>query len=82
MAQKEFSDLTDEELLEKAKKLKSASIINAFLIGFMIGIVIWSIAKNNFGFLMLIPLFIAYKLANNSKDDKALKAVLKERNLK
>jgi hypothetical protein len=47
----------------------------------MIGIVVYSIAKNNLGFLMLIPLFIAYKLVNNSKHDKALKEVLKERNL-
>lgn len=82
MHQKELSDLTDEELLEKAKKLKSVSIINALIIGFMIGIVVWSIAKNNFGLLMLIPLFIAYKLINNSKNDKTLKDVLKKRNLK
>lgn len=81
MEQKELSALTDQELLEKAKKMKTNAIINAALIGFMIGIVIYSVAKNTFGLFILIPLFFIYKLINNSKDDKALKALLKERNL-
>ena len=82
MEQKELSELTDQELLDKAKKMKSASIINALLIGFMIGIIVFSVAKNTLGFLTLIPLFFIYKMVNNSKDDKALKELLKERNLK
>ena len=82
MTQEELSKLTDEELLAKAKKMKSASITSAILIGFMIGIVIYSVAKNTVGLLTLIPLFIAYKIVANSKNDNALKQLLKERNLK
>lgn len=82
MTQEELSKLTDEELLAKAKKMKSASITSAILIGFMIGIVIYSVAKNTVGLLTLIPLFIAYKIVANSKNDAALKQLLKERNLK
>ncbi len=82
MKKEELSELTDQQLLVKAKKIKSTSIINALLIGFMIGIVVWSVAKNNLGLVTLIPLFFAYKLLNNSKNDKALKEHLKERNLK
>lgn len=67
MNRKEILELSDDELLEKAKKLKSASVVKAFIIGFMIGIVIWSIMENNFGFLMLIPLFIAYLFIKDSK---------------
>lgn len=81
MNQKELSELTDDELLQKAKKMKSVSIINALLIGFMIGVIIWGVAKNTLGFLTLIPLFFIYKLVNNSKDNKALKEILRERNL-
>ena len=40
----------------------SAKALNAFMIGFLIGIVIYSVAANTFGFLMLIPLFLAYRL--------------------
>jgi uncharacterized ion transporter superfamily protein YfcC len=82
MTEKELSELTDQELLNTAKKMKSASIINALLIGFMFGIIVWSVAKNTWGFLTLIPLFFIYKLVNASKNDKALKRLLKERNLK
>lgn len=80
MKEKELSVLTDQELLEKAKKLKSNAIINAALIGFLIGIVIFGIVKNGFGFFALIPLYLVYKIVNNTKD-KDLKKVLKDRSL-
>ncbi|MBT8182859.1 MAG: FUSC family protein [Eudoraea sp.] len=83
MKQKELSELTDQELLDEAKKKKSTSIKYALLIGFLIGIVIYSVAKNSLGFFTLIPLFFAYKLIKNSKyDNKELENILKERNLK
>lgn len=83
MKQKELSELTDKELLDEAKKIKSTSITNAVLIGFLIGIVFYSIVKNSLGFLTLIPLFFAYKLINNSKhNNKELENLLKERKLK
>lgn len=82
MNQKELSELTDQELLQEAKKMKSATLINAILIGVAIGIVIYSFLKNGFGFFALIPLAFAFKMFNNSKDNKALEQILKERNLK
>lgn len=82
MKQRELSELTDQELLQEAKKMKSTSMINAVFIGVAIGIVIYSIVKNNFGFFTLIILFVAFKAFNNSKNDKALEKILKERNLK
>lgn len=84
MKQKELPELTDLELLEEAKKLKSFSITNAFLIGFLLGIVIFSVIKSTFGFLMLIPLYFVYKMINDpkAKRSKALNKLLKERNLK
>ncbi|NMN35023.1 FUSC family protein [Pedobacter riviphilus] len=83
MIQKELTELTDEELLHEAKKRKSAAIINAILIGFLIGIVFFSVMKNSLGFLTLIPLFFAYKLINNSKyNNQELENLLKERGLK
>jgi len=83
MKQKELSELSDQELLAEAKKVKSANIMNAFLIGFLVGIVIYSVVKNTWGLLTLIPLYLAYKLINNSAyDTKELKRLIKERNLK
>ncbi len=58
MKQKELTELTDQELLQEAKKMKSTSITNAVLIGFLIGIVFYSIMKNSLGFLTLILCFL------------------------
>jgi len=83
MTERKLSELTDEELLQEAKKMKSNSIMNAVLIGFLAGIIIYSVVKNTLGFLTLIPLFLAYKLVNKTKQNKQeLENLLKERNLK
>ncbi|PAM93934.1 FUSC family protein [Flavobacterium sp. IR1] len=83
MKHRNLSELTNEELLQEVKKNKSASLINALLIGFLIGIVFYSMVKNSLGFFTLIPLFLIYKLANKSKyNNQELENVLKERNLK
>ncbi len=84
MIQKELSEYTDQELLEEAKKVKSASITSALLIGFMFGVVIYGVAKNTFGLLTLIPLYLAFRVFHkpeNNKRNKALKELIKERNL-
>ena len=85
MNQKELSELTDQELIAETKKMKSNALINATFIGFLIGIIIYSVVKNNLGFLTLIPLFLVFKLLKNakhSKNSKDLEDILKERNLK
>ena len=83
MEQTDFSTLSDEQLLVEAKKQKSFSIVNALLIGFLFGIVVYSVFNNSFGFLMLIPLYIIYKLVNDPKNKrlKELEAVLEQRKL-
>lgn len=84
MDQKELAALTDEELLQAARKMKSDAVINAGFIGFLIGIVFYSVMKNGFGFFLLIPLFLIYKLINNKPkyNKQEVEQLLKERNLK
>lgn len=81
MNQKELAELTDQELLEEVKKIKPAPIIDAFFIGFLIGIIIYSLMANSWGFLTLIPLFFIYRLLKKTKINEALKKELKERGL-
>lgn len=82
MKQKEPSQLTDEELLAQARKLKSLSTMNAVIIGFMVGVVIYSIIRRSTGLLAtLLPLVIAYQLIKNAGNDKALKEELERRHL-
>jgi hypothetical protein len=49
------------------KKSSPSPIVDAFLIGFLVGIIIYSVAVNSWGFLTLIPLFLIYKLMKKPK---------------
>jgi uncharacterized membrane protein len=50
------------------KKSKSNPIINALLIGFMVGIIIFSIVKSTVGLFTLIPLYFIYRFVNKSNN--------------
>lgn len=84
MTNKDFSEFTDQELLNEAKKMKSFSISNALIIGVLVGIIFHSIVKNSWGLLTLIPLYFIYKMINDPKNkrSKDLEELLKVRNLK
>ncbi|MCW2121081.1 FUSC family protein [Flavobacterium sp. 7A] len=82
MTQNELSQLTDQELMIEAKKMKTSKITNSIFIGFLLGVIFYSIVKNSWGIFTLIPLFFIYKLVTNAKKDKPLEEEMKARNLK
>lgn len=84
MTNKDLSELTDQELLDEAKKMRSFSIANALISGVLFGIIFYSIVKNSWGMLTLIPLYLIYKMVNDPKNkrSKDLEELLKVRNLK
>lgn len=73
MNPKEFPQLTDEELLEAAENNKPSPIIDAFFIGFLIGIIIYSVVASVWGFTTLLPLFLIYVFLKKPKKYEALK---------
>lgn len=84
MTNKDLSELTDQELLDEAKKMRSFSITNALIIGILVGVIFYSIVKNSWGILTLIPLYFVYKMINDPKNkrSKDLEELIKGRNLK
>jgi hypothetical protein len=64
-----------------SKKMKSNNIMNAVLIGFLIGIIAYSIWVNSVGLFTLIPLYFAFKMLNKPNEGKALEQTLKDRGL-
>ena len=86
METKRFADLSDEELAKKAKGIRNDKIISAIIIGFTVGIAIYSVVKNGVDFFTFFPLFLAYIIIKNSSNNKLLeKEIEKEiesRNLK
>ena len=77
----QLSQLTDQELLEVAKNNKPSPIIDAFFIGFLIGIIVYGIAANAWGLVTLIPLFLIYRFLKKPKQYEALKEELEKRGL-
>jgi riboflavin transporter FmnP len=55
--------MSDKETNEtSAKPIKSSPLINALVIGFLLGIIIYSVVNNALGFLSIIPLYLIFKL--------------------
>ena len=75
MQEKELSELTDQELLAKAKKARSEAIINALLIGVLVGIIVWSAAKNSWSFFTIILIYFIYKIVQSTKNRESKKAL-------
>lgn len=82
MKQNEFSNLTDEQLLQYQKRVKQSNILTAFIIGLLIGVAIYSAVKNGFGFFTFFPLFFVYLLARNGKKQVEINKEIKSRNSK
>jgi hypothetical protein len=81
MKQKELSQLSNQELLEFAKQNKPSPLLDAFFIGFLGGIIVFSIVANSLVFLSLIPLFLIYLFLKKPMQYEALKKELNRRNL-
>jgi hypothetical protein len=80
--QKELSELTDNELLQEAKKSKPTILYDMVIFGILIGIAIYSTVNNGLGLLTFLPLVYIPIAAKNKIKNKELEKLLKERNLK
>ena len=80
MDNKDYSKLALGELLKEEKKIKKMEITAAVVIGFLIGVIVYGVAKNGFGFLYIfIPLLLIAGVAKNSQSlRKKLKQIRAE----
>ncbi|RKO69861.1 FUSC family protein [Sphingobacterium puteale] len=82
MKERELNELTDQELLERKKQQKSNKLINAVLVGFCAGVLIYGIVNKGitiFTFMLLV--MGAWAFMRWKKNDEALDDELKSRNL-
>lgn len=82
MIQKDYTNLSDEELLKNWKTIKTAKITSAVLVGVMVGIAIFGFVKKGLSFFTFFPLFFIPMLSINSINYKAIKKEVEKRNLK
>lgn len=79
MKPESLTELSNQELLQQIKRIKTNLIIDAAIIGSTIGVVIYSAVQNGFGFFTFFPLLLAYIIIRNSKNNKILeKEIQKE----
>ena len=68
----DYSKMTLEELVAEEKKIKKMEITSAVAIGFLVGIMVYGVARNGFGFLyVIIPLLLIAGVARNSQSLKS-----------
>jgi hypothetical protein len=82
MKQKELADLTNEELLQEAKKIKTNNIYDAAIFGFLIGVAVYSAIRNGFGWLTFLPLLYVPIAAKNKVRNREVEKLVKQRGLK
>lgn len=79
MKKEQISELSDQELLEALEANKPSPWIDAF-IGFLMGVIIYSVAANTWGFIIVIPLIMIYAFLKKPKQYAALQDEMKRRN--
>lgn len=72
MKAENLQELTSEELNNKLKNIKKHKTIDAFIVGITIGIVVYAVVRNGFGFFAFFPLILAYIIIRNAKNNKIL----------
>ncbi|UOE49211.1 hypothetical protein MTO98_32985 [Mucilaginibacter sp. SMC90] len=82
MKQKELAELTNEELLQEVKKIKSGNILDAAIFGFLIGVSVYSAFRNGVGLLSFLPLIYIPIAAKNKARNKELEKLARDRGLK
>ena len=70
--------MSSDELLKEIKKLKNNKIINAGLVGFSVGVMIYSAVKTGFSLFTFFPLLVVYLIVRNSKNNKIMEEEMQE----
>ncbi|WP_066759787.1 hypothetical protein [Crocinitomix algicola] len=79
MKEQELKELTDSELELELKRSKKVDVLQALIVGFMIGIIIYSVIANTWGLVTLIPLILIFKLTRDQSQTKVLQAEMERR---
>lgn len=77
---KKYGEFSQEELAAEAKKFKKTNVFDAFAIGLLIGISIYSMVNNGFGILVFLPLVYFPIATKNRKRYLAFKDHFEARN--
>lgn len=81
--EKDLSELTDQELIEKKRTIEARNVVNAIILGVLAGISIYSTITKGVSFTTFLPILLAFFVANSwNKVKKGLKREMDSRNVK
>lgn len=78
MTSPDYTSYTREELLALQKKLKTAKIVNAIIIGFMASVGIYALIKKGFTLPSIVPFFFILISLRNRKKAAAIESAITE----
>lgn len=78
---KALTEFTDDELLAEAARMKKYKTYDAVIVGFLIGVSIYSIINHGFGLLTFLPLVYLPIAGKNNKKRQSIQKQLQERGL-
>lgn len=85
MKNKNLNQLHNNELFKQLKKIKNYKLINAVMIGFIIGILFYGTVKNRLGTHTILPLLLlggaAKTYKNNRRAEEEINAEIQSRGL-
>ena len=81
MMESKLNDLTTEDILNEYKRFKTYRVYDKFIVGFLIGVSIYSIINNGFGLLTFLPLIYLPVTRRNNKRFTALQEQLQKRGI-
>lgn len=67
-----LNGLSDSELEQKIRNLKTNKLVDATLVGVTVGIALYNVVKNGFGFFTFFPVILGYMIVRNSSNNKIL----------
>ena len=82
MENNDYSTMTDEQLLEKQKKIKSEKILTALILGVFLGIAFYNVVNGSSKVFFIFSLLLIPMYMRSERKKKALHEEIGRRNLK
>lgn len=81
MTEEKLAELTDQELLHEAGKIKTSNLMDALIIGVLIGISVYSAFRNGVGLLSFLAFLYLPIAAKNRVRNRKVEDLCRERHL-
>ena len=77
--QPDYSEFTTDELRAQEKRMKRGETYSAAIIGFLIGVMVYGVSKNGFGFIYIaFPIILILGVMKNGQSKREHRKAIQE----